>query len=157
MIHYICDRCQRSIDPDEGPRYVIRIDVDVIAEDGDETNSDALMCDDFADDEAVDYLSDLNDTLETEAHHSFLGDEDDDHEQSLDYLNELLCRGDDSHCKSHDLVDHMHSPPRQEDEPVGLPTNSLPANFDLCEECYEKYVRNPLSQDRALKLHFSQN
>jgi len=45
MIHYICDRCQRSIDPDEGPRYVIRIDVDVIAEEGDETISDALMID----------------------------------------------------------------------------------------------------------------
>jgi len=151
MIHYICDRCQRSIDPDAGPRYVIRIDVEMIAEVGDE----ALIGDQFADDEAVDYLSDLNETLETEAQSSFLDGDDD--EEGLDYLNELFSRGDDPHCQSHDLVDHMHSTPRQDDEPVGLPTSALPANFDLCEQCYQKYVRNPLSQDRALKLYFSQN
>lgn len=156
MIHYICDRCQCSIDPDEEPRYLIRIDVEVIADEGDEeVISGGLNCDEFADDEAVDYLSDLNDTLETEANGGFLGDEDDG--QGLDYLSELLSRGDDACGETHDLVDHMHSALRQDNEPVCLPTSSLPTSFDLCRECYEKYVRNPLSQDRALKLHFSKN
>ncbi|TWT66149.1 hypothetical protein [Allorhodopirellula solitaria] len=134
MIHYTCDRCQRSIDLDEGPRYVVRIDVEVVAESPEEVG----------DAEAVDFLAELNDSL---AHDQL----SDDASEPLEDLHDALCRGDDldpidASCSHDDSLDEM----RHENA-------SLPPSFDLCPTCYAQYTKNPLSRERALKLHFSNN
>ncbi len=137
MIHFTCDRCQRSIDLDEGPRYIVHIDVEVIA--------DASQ--DASDDEAIDFLAELNETL---AHELAGTSESIDASEPLDELHEALCRGDD--------LDHLDSsfstigPKDELDQSV-----SLPPSFDLCPLCYAEYAKNPLSRERALKLHFSNN
>ena len=48
MIHYSCDRCGRSIDPEDELRYVVRIEIDALMDpvDGeavDDTDRDHLM------------------------------------------------------------------------------------------------------------------
>lgn len=152
MLHYTCDRCQRSINTEEGPRYIVHIDIDVVAdEDGAETDELGPY---EIDDESVDYLSDLNEKLETEAYRA---PNFDDEEQGLDFLHELLSRGDDHGLAEQGLEDQglnedSSSDAHRENEPPALPNS-----FDLCQACYEKYARNPLGQDRALKLQFSNN
>lgn len=141
MIHYTCDRCQLTMDPNEQTRYVVHIDVDMVCEDP------ALELTETTDDEATDYLADLNETLESEAHHAMLFEDDD---EPLNYLNELLLRGDD--LNSGDIDDHASG----SSSSVELPSK-LPASFDLCPDCYAKYTRDPLSRDRAFKMHFSNN
>jgi hypothetical protein len=138
MIHYTCDRCQRSIDPDESPRYVVRIDVEMIAA----TMNDTLHTD------SVDFLAELNETLEQESLAAAMSADTD---EPLDYLHEALSRGDD--------LDHLDVA----FSPVTTPSSfssehdALPPSFDLCPQCYAAYSKNPLSRERSLKLHFSNN
>lgn len=138
MIHYTCDRCQRSIDLDEGSRYVVRIDVEVIAN----------TCDDGSDEEAIDYLAELNELL---AHESANLNSSFDASEPLDDLHDALCRGDDL-----DLLDCAISG-AADDENFDSGDLTLPPSFDLCPSCYAEYAKNPLSRERALKLHFSNN
>ncbi|WP_404307427.1 hypothetical protein [Neorhodopirellula lusitana] len=143
MIHYICDRCQRTMNPEMERRYVVHIDVEVVAEDN-ETD-----CVQVVDDEAIDHLADLNDTLESEMLEETT--------ESLEYLNDMLCRGEDlASIPDHDETHPMNEPAiieaLDQDE-----AGSIGSSFDLCPECYAKYARNPLSVDRMLKLHFSNN
>ncbi len=135
MIHYTCDRCQRSIDPDVSPRYVVRIDVEMIA----------TTMDDITDNDSVDFLAELNEALEQESVASAMSAETD---EPLDYLHEALSRGDDLDVAFAPLTDSTGFSSEQ---------NSLPPSFDLCPQCYAAYVKNPLSRERALKLHFSNN
>lgn len=138
MIHYTCDRCQRSIDLDEGPRYVVRIDVEVVAN----------ASDDASDDEAIDFLAELNELLALDS-----GSMDPlyDASEPLDDLHDALCRGDD--------LDHLDSKlsTADHDDDFDGEKLSLPPSFDLCPSCYAAYAKNPLSRERALKLHFSNN
>ncbi|MFG0290748.1 MAG: hypothetical protein ACF8CQ_21415 [Rhodopirellula sp. JB044] len=134
MIHYTCDRCHRSIDTDEGPRYIVRIDVEVVAAEP------ALE----VEEEVVDYLSDLNDVLEQESMESAISAE---LEEPLDYLHDALSRGDDL-----EHLDAAFSPSHTDSD-----SETIPPSFDLCPQCYAKYVKNPLSRERSLKLHFSNN
>lgn len=138
MIHYTCDRCQRSIDLDEGPRYVVRIDVEVIANASDDTS----------DDEAIDFLSELNELL---AHDAASMNATFDDSEPLDDLHDALCRGEDL-----DLLDCAISGAAH-DVDFDSGDLSLPPSFDLCPSCYAEYAKNPLSRERALKLHFSNN
>ncbi|MBB3205644.1 hypothetical protein FHS27_001448 [Rhodopirellula rubra] len=138
MIHYTCDRCHRSIDTDEGPRYIVHIDVEVVA-------VEPVL---DIEEEVVDYLSDLNDALEQESLASAICDETD---EPLDYLHDALSRGDDI-----DHLDSAFSP----SHPAGMldeDTDPIPPSFDLCPQCYAQYMKNPLSRERSLKLHFSNN
>lgn len=135
MIHYTCDRCQRSIDLDEGPRYVVRIDVEVIADASEDAN----------DDESIDFLAELNETLSLE---SASISPSIDTSEPLDDLHEALCRGDD--------LDSSFASTKPGDE-FGCEHASLPPSFDMCPLCYAEYAKNPLSRERALKLHFSNN
>lgn len=56
MIHYTCDRCKRTIDPETEPRYVVEIDVRLASEE--EPTEDAF--------EDVDQLAELHDQLQRE-------------------------------------------------------------------------------------------
>ncbi len=138
MIHFTCDRCQRSIDLDEGPRYVVRIEVEVVTD----------ASEDVSDDESIDFLAELNETL---AHESASMNPPIDASEPLDDLHEALCRGDD--------VDHLDASFSTNDQDHGFDSEnaSLPPSFDLCPLCYAEYAKNPLSRERALKLHFSNN
>lgn len=138
MIHYTCDRCQRSIDLDEGPRYVVRIDVEVIAN----------APEDASDDEAIDFLAELNELL---AHESVGVNSSFDASEALDDLHDALCRGDDPEQLDSAFI------PGGRDEDFDSENLSLPPSFDLCPSCYAEYAKNPLSRERALKLHFSNN
>jgi len=53
MIHYSCDRCKRSIEPDEEIRYAISIEIQV-----------ALDMPEFESDPDRDHLGELNEILE---------------------------------------------------------------------------------------------
>lgn len=138
MIHYTCDRCHRSIDLDEGPRYVVRIDVEVIAHASEDTS----------DDEAIDFLAELNEILALDSagiNAPF------DASEPLDDLHDALCRGDDL-----DLLNCAISGGAHDDD-FASENLSLPPSFDLCPTCFAAYAKNPLSRERALKLHFSNN
>lgn len=54
MIHYTCDRCRRAIDPEDGLRYVIHMDIRARM-DGVEPRHD---------DDQQDHLAELEDILE---------------------------------------------------------------------------------------------
>lgn len=161
MLHYVCDRCQRSMDPDEGPRYVIHIDVDVVHQDGESIEP-------IQGDEATDYLADLNETLQAQSldgvHsdgvHSAYGTVPED-EEALDYLNEVLSRGEGCEFgeSDHPEGNQMFSGELESFVEGGVSSKleSTPTSFDLCPDCYGKYTQDPLSRDRALKLHFSNN
>lgn len=138
MIHYTCDRCQRSIDLDEGPRYVIRIDVEVIAD----------VPEDASDGDGIDFLAELHETLMVESESLKLSI---DASEPLDDLHDALCRGDD--------LDHLDCSfsAGEHDDALEHEKSSLPPSFDLCPLCYAEYAKNPLSRERALKLHFSNN
>ncbi len=138
MVHYTCDRCQRSIDLNEGPRYVVRIDVEVIAD----------VTDDASDEESIDFLAELNETL---AYESACMTPSIDASEPLDDLHDALCRGEDL-----DHLDSSFSPTIHHDG-YDSENTSLPPSFDLCSQCYAEYTKNPLSRERALKLHFSNN
>jgi len=136
MIHYTCDRCQHTIDADEEPRYIVRIDVELIARAPEESSDDGT----------IDYLADLNEMLEQEMIKA-----DEDSIEALASLNDALCRGDDL-----DHLEGVFSPPCP--SPCSTETKStLPPSFDMCPNCYAEYMKNPLSRERALKLHFSNN
>lgn len=138
MIHYTCDRCERPIDPAEELRYIIRVDVEVIASGPDELD----------DEETIDYLSDLNDALEEEM---LAATQDDETDDSLDFLHDALSRGDD--------LDHFDNAFASTISSAEHPEQAaaLPSSFDLCPQCYANYLKNPLSRGRSLKLHFSDN
>ena len=53
MIHYSCDRCKRSIEPDEEIRYAVSIEIQV-----------ALDLTEFETDNDRDHLGELNEILE---------------------------------------------------------------------------------------------
>lgn len=134
MIHYTCDRCQRSIDPEEGPRYVVRIELELIAattDEADETDS-------------VDFLAELQEALEQESLAAAMADECD---EPLDYLHEALSRGDD--------LDHLS--PTGSSNSFGKGHEPLSPSFDLCPNCHAAYLKNPLGREQSLKLHFSNN
>ncbi|MCM2371033.1 hypothetical protein [Aporhodopirellula aestuarii] len=138
MIHYTCDRCHRSIDTDEGPRYIVHIDVEVVA----------VEPDFDVEEEVVDYLSDLNEMLEQESMAAAICEKAD---EPLDYLHEALSRGDD--------IDHLDSAfaPSSPGGMLNENAEPIPPSFDLCPECYARYLKNPLGRERSLKLHFSNN
>jgi uncharacterized protein YlaI len=79
-------------------------------------------------------------TIESRAAHdpSELTDEDLD-EEHIETLSELL----------RDLEEGEESPL--------LPPPKREFRYDLCHECHERFVRDPLGKDQIQKLHFSQN
>lgn len=156
MLHYVCDRCQRSMDPDDGPRYVVHIEVEVVHQEGESIES-------IQSDEATDYLADLNETLQSQSHNaieSAYGTVPEDGE-ALDYLNEVLSRGDGCDFEEEELPvgNQIFSGELESTVQGGVAgkLESTPTSFDLCPDCYGKYTQDPLSRDRALKLHFSNN
>lgn len=54
MIHYTCDRCKRSIDPEQELRYVVKLEIQAAME--------PLDCDDVEDDR--DHLLEIHEILE---------------------------------------------------------------------------------------------
>lgn len=137
MIHYTCDRCQRSINPDEESRYLLRIDVDVIASGIQEPS----------DEQSIDYLADLKEALEQEM---FAAAAPKDASNPLDDLHEAPCR-------SEDIGQLDTSLAAAASPATHASVNSLPPSYDLCPQCYAKFLKNPLSRERSLKLHFSNN
>jgi hypothetical protein len=100
MIHYTCDCCKRTLDPERETRYVVRLEV-YAALDPVEAESDDR-----------DHLQEIQDILE-----------------SLDDVDEAAFE---------DNVYHH-------------------ARFDLCGECRQRFVKNPLGRAISHKLNFSQN
>lgn len=61
MIHHSCDRCKRVIDPDSELRYLVRLEIEAVAE-----NADAASADEDRDhlleiDEVLDRAADAED------------------------------------------------------------------------------------------------
>ena len=101
MIHYTCDRCRRAINPAQGVRHVVKIELETM--------------------------------LDTAVGREAEGDRD--------YLGEL-----DDALQSVELDDEFE---------LGCVSGSL--CFDLCSECYRKYLRNPLGAESPLHVGFSHN
>lgn len=152
------------MDPDEGPRYVVHIDVDVV-------NESAELLESIQGDEATDYLADLNEMLQSKFHSGAGGNGEAvmEDEEALDYLNEILARGDDCdfgnpHAQSSSPgvagflgEPHSFDEAAAEEGTLSSKLEATPTSFDLCPECYAKYTQDPLSRDRAFKMHFSNN
>lgn len=102
MIRYICDRCQRELDPNTDIRYVVKMEV-AAALDPQEVSPE---------------------------------------EDDRDYLDEIQ-----------HYLEHLHHIDAQEvSEEV-----YREFRFDLCSECYKRFVRNPLGRESAKLTHFSKN
>lgn len=99
MIHYSCDRCKRTIDPQDELRYVVKMEMSAVVEP-------------VENDDERDHLLEVHEILEK------LNDSD---------LEEL----DDEASRQH--------------------------RFDLCPECYEQFIKNPIGRDVAAQLGFSSN
>ena len=112
MIHYTCDRCKRTIDPETEPRYVVEIDVR-LAGPVEQLGEDA---------EDLDPLAELHDQLQRES--SADPDRPEDAEQLI---------------------------PRCDDVESG------PEQYDLCPQCHDAFVNNPLGREIAVGLGFSNN
>jgi hypothetical protein len=101
MIHFSCDRCKRMIDPACEPRFVVRIEFDMVLE------------------------SPVTDQCE----------------EDRDYLNEI-----DQAIEAMDL-EHGFC---EQDGP-------LRHTYDLCAECYERVLRDPLAVESSMHFGFSHN
>jgi len=44
-----------------------------------------------------------------------------------------------------------------DDAAFDLPPATKQFRYDLCSECHQRYVRDPLSKDHQQKFHFSKN
>ena len=64
-------------------------------------------------------------------------------EDDVDHLNAL-----------HQILEGMHEPAMAADEDV---ETSHHGRYDLCAECYQQFLKNPLGRDAALALGFSNN
>ena len=108
MIHYTCDRCKRTINTIDQPRYVVQIEIQSVV-------------DDPLDDHEVE--------IEREP------DED------IDHLSEL-----------HQSLEGM----------VELPDEASAASnhrgrYDLCCNCHDQFMKNPLGRDAMAGIGFSNN
>ena len=101
MIHFTCDVCKRTLDPETDLRYVVRMEVYV-----------ALDHDDAASDDDRDHLEEIDDLLEGA----------DDLEAS---------------------------------EIGGEAYQQL--RFDVCSECRQRFLRDPLGRRVSQQLDFSKN
>lgn len=102
MIHYSCDRCKCSIDPEDDLRYVVKLEVHAAMEPVDSDNAE----------DDRDHLLEIQEILE----------------RIEDSENDLI--GDDVYQKQ---------------------------RFDLCADCYKKYIKNPIGREMPVHLGFSQN
>lgn len=101
MIHYTCDCCKRSLDPQNEMRYVVRLEVYAALDPVEEDTSDDR-----------DHLQEIQDILE-----------------SLDDMDDR------------EISDEVYHHVR----------------FDLCSDCRQRFVKNPLGRAVAQQLDFSQN
>lgn len=74
--------------------------------------------------------------------HPALDDDDESEQDDCDHLGEL-----------HDLLEKLNDPADDDLEP--LQTRQL--RFDLCPECREKFLKNPLGRESSHEFDFSQN
>ncbi len=102
MIHYTCDRCKRSIDPEDELRYAVHMEVRAVF-----GNGETCGC-----------------------------DEHDDH---LLELHEILERLEDA--ESDAVSDQVYNRQR----------------FDLCPDCYQQFIRNPVGRESPVTIGFSHN
>ena len=116
MIHYTCDRCKRTIDPETEARYVVEIDVRLasIAEPQEDEVED------------LDQLAELHDQLQRELDTELGMDLD----SKLNEIDEALC---------------------------GSDVDEGPEQYDLCEQCHEMFMGNPLGRETAVGYGFSNN
>lgn len=101
MLHYTCDCCKRSIDPEQELRYVVRVEV-------------------YA---ALDPMQ----------------DESDDEHDHLQEIQDILDRLDD--VDDERISEEVYQQKR----------------YDLCSNCRNAYVKNPLGRVALHELGFSQN
>jgi hypothetical protein len=95
MIHYTCDRCKRTIDPETEPRYIVEIDVRMVnaVEPIDEENDE------------IDQLAELHDQLQREVNAELGIGLNDSHEPSP----EMTVLGDcEEGPEQFDLCQHCH-------------------------------------------------
>lgn len=102
MIHYSCDRCQRTIHSQSDLRYVVRLEVEA----------------------AMDPL------------HGNQLEDDRDHLLEID---EILERVDAADCP--EIGDDIYQKRR----------------YDLCPQCFRKFMQNPVGREKKASLGFSQN
>lgn len=102
MIHYTCDRCKRTIDPEDELRYSVQMEVRAVFGTGD----------------------------------GCCAEEEEDH---LLELHEILERMEDA--ESEDVCEDVYNRRR----------------FDLCPDCYQQFIRNPVGRDTPLTIGFSHN
>ncbi len=100
MIHFTCDACQRVIDSESEPRFVLRLEV----------------------------YEALGETVES------------DYEQA-DHLREL-----------EEIIDRSDSDEMELDEEL-----YKQLRFDLCAECREQFMLDPLGSMKRVRLGFSNN
>lgn len=95
MIHYTCDRCKRTIDPETEARYVVEIDVQM-----------ACSADPKGEEvEDLDQLAELHDQLQRELH-AELGMAMD---SQVDEIDEALCDNDaEAGPDQYDLCEQCH-------------------------------------------------
>lgn len=101
MIHYTCDCCKQSIDPETSLRYIVRLEV---------------------------YAS--------------LDPSEEDVNDDRDHLLEI-----------HDILERLDD---VEGDQVGDEVYHH-VRYDLCSECRQRFVENPLGRATAHHLDFSQN
>ena len=94
MIHYTCDRCKRSIDPETETRYVVEIDVRMVSVT--EPKDDPV--------EDLDQLAELHDQLQRELN-AELGVP---LPATLDEIDEVICGEIEEGPEQYDLCEQCH-------------------------------------------------
>lgn len=82
-------------------------------------------------------------------------------DQRYEVKIEVRAAGEPTDLTEEDLMeDHLEAVSqilREGDEDLDLPALSTCRRFDLCTECHNRYVRDPLGKENGHKLHFSNN
>ncbi len=70
----------------------------------------------------------------------------------VDDTCDSLADDQDSLSELHQLLDGLHA-----DEPLPATHHAVTSHYDLCEDCYRQFARNPLGRELAVAIGFSNN
>lgn len=123
MIHFTCDGCERQIDTEREPRYILRLEVYTAPESADDAENGLTEAHaDSAVDPERDYLAEIDDLLER-----------------VDGCEPAPIND--------DLLD--------DDDSCGDEYRQV--RYDLCSECRQRMLSNPLALLAVRRIDFSEN
>lgn len=169
MIHYTCDGCQRQIDTEHEPRYVLRLEVYIAPETSAEVangfldesagafpheSAGDLTAGDFTAGDPADNLTAGDFTANNLAADNVDRDhlaEIEDLLESTDAIDSELSFDQGLSALGSDALSHDGSYPNS------LAEGYRQLQYDLCPECRKQMLSNPLARLALSKLDFSDN